>query len=204
MIYHFSPQIKLWVVLFLFVFGVSAQAQKKTNLELFRILVDSSIVKVLNNTTESQREIFLTTELGGSFSILQNQIYESILNRNKRIVNSLNPNTTTGVNYSIENAAVVYDELFRDGFLGEYLIPRKVSLSGSFKISDEKVVAESFYFNYTDTVSVEDIKNLENDSYPFTKGNIPTEPFLSNLFEPLVAVTTAAVLITLFFTVRSK
>lgn len=204
MIYHFSPHIKLWAVLFLFVFGVSVQAQTKTNLELFKILVDSSIAKLLNHTSESQREIFITTELGGSFSVLENQIYESILSRNRMIVNSLNPITSTGVNYFIESAIVVYDEMFRDGFLGEYLIPRKVSLSGSYKISDEKVVAETFYFGYTDTVIVENIKNLENDSYPFTKGNIPTEPFLSNLFEPLVAVTTAAVLITLFFTVRSK
>ena len=48
------------------------------------------------------------------------------------------------------------------------------------------------------------IKSLENESFPFTKGAVPPEPFLSGLAEPLIAIGTAAVIIALFFSIRSK
>jgi hypothetical protein len=63
---------------------------------------------------------------------------------------------------------------------------------------------KDFYYESIDTVEFDEIQTLENPSYPFTQGRIPTEPFMSNLFEPLVALTTAAVVIALFFKVRSK
>ncbi len=55
-----------------------------------------------------------------------------------------------------------------------------------------------------DTVKVDDIKFLENESFPFTKGTTPSEPFLSGFAEPLIAIGTAAAVIVIFFTVRSE
>jgi len=53
-------------------------------------------------------------------------------------------------------------------------------------------------------VKVEEIKYLQNESFPFTTGKIPPEPFLSAIAEPLIAIGTAAAVVILFFSVRSK
>jgi hypothetical protein len=61
-----------------------------------------------------------------------------------------------------------------------------------------------FEITRIDTVKVDDLKSLENDSFPFTKGTIPPEPFLSGFAEPLIAIGIAAAVIVIFFTVRSE
>jgi hypothetical protein len=48
------------------------------------------------------------------------------------------------------------------------------------------------------------VKSLENQALPFTKGEVPPEPLFSSLLEPAVALGTAAVVIYLFFSIRSK
>lgn len=51
---------------------------------------------------------------------------------------------------------------------------------------------------------VSDVKNLENISYPFTQAQLPAEPFLASVYEPVIAVGVTAITVILFFTVRSK
>ena len=94
--------------------------------------------------------------------------------------------------------------MFRDGFLGEYFVLRKISLSGSYNFSGKKIFTQDFSYLLQDTVGVDDITLLENSAYPFTQGKLPPEPFFSGILEPLVAVGTAALAVILFFTIRSK
>jgi len=195
-----SPRI---VLLFLLI-NVSHQAQTKTNLDVFKVLVDSSITEALVNISDSPKDIYLDLKLGSSYAILEDQIFKSIKAHKKNISLISNPSENIGLSYSIENAVVNYGEIFRDGFLGDHFVERKVFISGSYRFQDKEVKIKDFYFDNIDTVKFDEIQILENSSYPFTKGEIPSEPFLSNLFEPLVAITTAAVVIALFFTVRSK
>jgi hypothetical protein len=61
-----------------------------------------------------------------------------------------------------------------------------------------------FEISVTDTVKVEDIKYLENESFLFTKGAVPAESFISGMAEPLIAIGTAAAVVVLFFTIRSE
>jgi len=195
-----SPRI---VLLFLLI-NVSHQAQTKINLDVFKVLVDSSITEALVNISDSPKDIYLDLKLGSSYAILEDQIFKSIKAHKKNISLISNPSENIGLSYSIENAVVNYGEIFRDGFLGDHFVERKIFISGSYRFQDKEVKIKDFYFDNIDTVKFDEIQILENSSYPFTKGEIPSEPFLSNLFEPLVAITTAAVVIALFFTVRSK
>jgi len=48
------------------------------------------------------------------------------------------------------------------------------------------------------------VKSLENPNHPFTKGNIPAEPFFESIPEPVLAIGTAATAVILFFILRSK
>ena len=61
-----------------------------------------------------------------------------------------------------------------------------------------------FEFSIIDTVKVDELKYLQSESFPFTKGKIPPEPFLSGIAEPLIAIGVAAAVVILFFSVRSK
>jgi len=204
MIFFSNPRLKSWAVFLIAVFSFSLQAQTKTNLDVFKVLVDSSITEALVNISDSPKDIYLDLNLGSSYAILEDQIFKSIKAHKKNISLISNPSENIGLSYSIENAVVNYGEIFRDGFLGDHFVERKVFISGSYRFQDKEVKIKDFYFDNIDTVKFDEIQILENSSYPFTKGEIPSEPFLSNLFEPLVAITTAAVVIALFFTVRSK
>ena len=196
--------LSLRIVLLFLLINVSHQAQTKTNLDVFKVLVDSSITEALVNISDSPKDIYLDLKLGSSYAILEDQIFKSIKAHKKKISLISNPSENIGLGYSIENAVVNYGEIFRDGFLGDHFVERKIFISGSYRFQDKEVKIKDFYFDNIDTVKFDEIQILENSSYPFTKGEIPSEPFLSNLFEPLVAITTAAVVIALFFTVRSK
>lgn len=184
--------------------NLSLNSQTKTNMDVFKSLIDSSITEVFLNETDSQKDIYLDLKLGSSYSIFENQIFKSVQAQKKNISSTSNPSENIGLSYSIENAIVNYGEVFRDGFLGDHFTERKIFVSGSYRFQDNEMKIKDFYLENIDTVKFDEIQTQENSSYPFTKGEIPSEPFLSNLFEPLVAITTAAVVIALFFTVRSK
>lgn len=185
------------------VFNFSPLAQTKTNLEVFKELVDSSISQIVSNENISS-DIFLAVNFSPSYQVLENQVYQSFSAQNKNIVNWNNPSGSVFLSYSLENAKVEYGEIFRDGFLGDQYLERKISLTGSWRLNKEAVITQDFHYEKIDTVLFSEIADIENYAYPFTKGTIPTEPFISNIFEPLVAVTTAAVVVVLFFTIRSK
>jgi len=204
MIFSSSPRLKSWVAFFVIAFSIWVQAQTKTNLDVFKVLVDSSIAEAFINAPDSQEDIYVELKLGTSYSILEDQIFKSIKTEKKNISTTSNSPENISLSYSIENVVVNYGEVFRDGFLGDHFTERKIFLSGSYRFQDKEMRVKDFYFQSIDTVKFDEIQTLENSSYPFTKGEIPSEPFLSNLFEPLVAVGTAAVVIALFFTVRSK
>lgn len=192
------------VLFLLLLANLSLLSQTKTNLDVFKVLVDSSIAGALVNSNNSLSEIHLDLKLGSSYNIFEDQIYRSVQAQNKKIVSVNNPLGNSELSYSIENAAVKYGEIDRDGFLGDHFVPRIISLSGSYRLNEKETKMENFYYESIDSVRFDEIQTIENPSYPFTKGEIPSEPFLSDLFEPLVAITTAAVVIALFFTVRSK
>lgn len=196
--------LSLRIVFLFLLINVSLHAQTKTNLDVFKILVDSSVVEALAELSHSQKDVHVDLKLGSAYSIFEDQIYKSIQSRKKNIISTSNSSENIGLSWSIENAAVNYGEIFRDGFLGDHLTERKIFLSGSYRIQDNEIKIKDFYFQNIDTVKFEEIQTLENSSYPITKGGIPSELFLSNLFEPIVAITTAAVVIALFFSVRSK
>ncbi len=104
----------------------------------------------------------------------------------------------------MEGAGVEYGEMFRDGWFGTHYIQRYSTIFGNYLQTFSESGKREFEITKVDTVKVEDLKYLENDSYPFTKGTIPSEPFLSGFAEPLIAIGVAAAVIVIFFTVRSE
>ncbi|HEX2866199.1 MAG TPA: hypothetical protein VHO03_04110 [Ignavibacteriales bacterium] len=180
-------------------------SQSLTNLEVFYKLADSSVVKVLRAAPKEDNQVYLRLNLTEGYSVFRTRIIQDLKQEGKDVLlagDSLAPS----LDLTIDQAKVNYSDLFRHGLFGSYKAERTVSLSGSYVLAQKGVVrkAENFTFTARDTVLYEDLRQLEDASIPFTRGNIPSEPLFSTLWEPVVALGTAAVAVYLFFTVRSK
>ncbi len=195
---------RIFILIFLllppFVFG-----QTKTNLNIFKELVDSSVTSFVNNLPKNENQINLKLELGVSYSFFKNRILNDLTLKGIKVTvyPSFKENAAK-INYAIEEMNVDYSEIDRDGMFGDFLMPRKLSLKGSYSIDKKNIFTKNFNYTFLDTVNVKAVKSLENESYPFTKGEVPTEPFFSSITEPVIAIGSAALAVILFFTIRSK
>lgn len=180
-------------------------SQTKTNLEVIYSLTDSLTNKILSETRPEQENILLNLNLGESYSVFSNNIKTGFIEKGKKIFETPPDELNIPVvDIVIESAGIEYGEMFRDGWFGDHYAQRKASISGNYLQSFNNEGKKEFQFSVTDTINVDELKDIEKDPFPFTKGNIPPEPFLSSMAEPVIAIGTAAVVIALFFSIRSK
>ncbi len=192
----------LFHILLYFLLNSAILAQPKTNLDIFYMMVDSSVNSFISQVPPSDKNIKLILNLGDRYSFFNNKIINEINSSEKKLIDRSNDAIT--VNYVIENINVDYGEIFRDGFFGDYLITRNLLLKGNYLIGTNSALFNEFSYSFNDTIKFDEINLIENGSFEFTRGKIPAEPFFSSLFEPIVAVGTTAFAVILFFTIRSK
>ena len=188
------------IIVIFFVLNFVSYSQTKTNLEIFNTLVDSSVVKINDVLAPGENQVRLNFNSGSAYNVFQNQVIYSFQKLGKKV----NKDSGEVITYSIESASVNYGDMFRDGFLGSFYLPRNLKLTGNYSVEKGTINAGKFNIAFADTVAVDSVYGLENSSFPFTKGEIPSEPFFSSLLGPVVAIGSAAVAVILFFTVRSK
>ena len=181
------------------------ESQSKTNLDIFYSLTDTLVDNINSEMPSSEKKILLTLNLGQSYSLFSNSIKERFRQNGKEILEQppreLN---VPHIDIVMEGAGVEYGEMFRDGWFGTHYIQRFSTIFGNYLQSSSQGGKKDFEITKVDTVKVDELKFLENDSFPFTKGTVPSEPFLSGFAEPLIAIGTAAAAIVIFFTVRSE
>lgn len=168
-------------------------SQSKTNLELFYSLADSSVTKL------KDKDVCLKVSNSSQYTVFNNTVYKTA---EANGIKNCSGDESNFISLSFDKAVVTYPEMFRSGFMGAHLVKREVRLSGN--LYSVKEGYKEFSFASIDTVRVDEIKNLEDPSFLFTKGEIPAEPFFSGIVEPIAAIGAAAAIIILYFTVRSK
>jgi hypothetical protein len=192
------------VVFFLFLSAISL-SQTKTNLEVLYSLNDSLVHRIVAEIPNNNIPVVLTLNLGDSYSIFSNHIRNEFIRRAYKLVEPAeNELDCVRINIVMEKAGINYGEQERDGWFGDYFTARTIFIRGNYFFSNSSRGLEEFHISVTDTVNVENRAQLQNDSFPFTKGEIPAEPFLSSLLEPVIAIGAAAAAVLLFFSVRSK
>lgn len=179
---------------------ISASAQEKTNLDVFTELIDSSVVNAASLIPDTVKDIDFELA-SSSFAVFNSTIISGLSNRGFKLVSDSN---SFKLQYFIDNAATSYGDVYGDGFLGDYFVPRKIILSGGYNFSGRTTFTRNFNYSYQDTVSVDSIGSIENSAYPFTQAKLPAEPFFPGILEPVIAIGTAALAVILFFTIRSK
>ena len=175
-------------------------SQTKTNLEVFYTLIDSSVSQFVF-LSQPPSKINVEMNSGEVYSVFKNRLLGDLKEKHIETGNAKNDSLPL-FSYTIEKPFTQYNNISRDGFFGPFTVQRDISLKGNYFYSGSG--KKDFNFSSRDTVKVDDIKNLENISLKFTNGTLPPEPLLTGLFEPIVALGTAAAAVILFFTVRSR
>ncbi len=181
-----------------------SMGQTRTNLDVMNGLVDSVAAGIAGHLSPDEKGFYLQFDTGDDYIIFKNHLIAYFRRNGYKVYTSAEGDMNVTVSISLSDAKVSYGDMFREGFLGAFYLPRHIALSGNYGIYRESADASAFNYSYIDTVRVDSVKQLENNSHLFTKGNIPPEPFFADLLEPIVAIGTAAVAVILFFTVRSK
>jgi len=179
-------------------------SQTLSNLERINLLVDVSTEKISSNLQDTTKSYNLVNKTLSEYSILNSRVIAGLSKNGIKIDND--SSHSNQINYIISHAGVEYSDLFRDGLFGEYLLERKFDIMGNYVVEKTGIVISSdmFAISKIDTISYDNFAFIENNSLPFTKANVPSEPFLPSIIEPVIAITAVAVTIILFFTVRSK
>lgn len=179
-------------------------SQTKTNLEKFYSLVEQSVNGVTSGKVNRESKVFIDASSPEGFQLLKSSLIEKA-----GLVVKVNPqkdNSDYILTYTIEDAKIKYGDAFTQSFLGRNYVERIVSLKGFAGIQKPAENISTNHFEYTekDTVEYQGLKELGNPAYPFTNPEIPSEPFLSSIWEPIIAVGVAVTTVYLLFTVRSK
>lgn len=189
----------LTLLLILFIaFGL--EAQTKSNLEKIFELVDKSTEKI-SPYIQSLDTLSISFESPSEYDFLRNRLLKNLAG-----MSTVSDSADYTLVYTVVNASVNYDNIFREWFLGDFKIVRDVSLTADYFLTGKGGIIKSGSFAEAmrDTVDYDRVKTLENFSLPFTKGKLPPEPFFSGLLEPVVAIGSAVVAVYLLFSVRSK
>ena len=176
---NFRFGIKIFFAILLFSNAVSYPQTTETNLNVF--------FKLLSNYTSS-------FEKSGKKVIAETSKteYKSLANFINNYNLSEKYNDTLRV--KIDTAFVKYLEIYRDGFFGDYFFVRNINLSLKLLNGSERKLS------LTDTLKLSEYPEIETAGLPFTKGELPEEPLLQSIIEPVVFIITAtAVVFTLFF-----
>lgn len=191
-------------ILLLFCLAISLSGQTKSNLEIINGLIDSSISRIEIGDINNAKTFTLQNNSPNEYLSLNERTISALVK--KGILINRDISETNKINYSITQASVSYPTIFRDGILGDYLLERKVVLSGNYSIEVASLFsnADTFTYEITDTIKYSNISFVENSSVPFTKAKVPPTPLFPSLIEPIVAISAVAVTVILFFSVRSK
>ncbi|MBX2975231.1 MAG: hypothetical protein KF721_03790 [Ignavibacteriaceae bacterium] len=174
---------------------------QNSNLQITFGLLEK-LIKVEKSELLSLNAKYFTNSLAGEYSIFANFVSAKFdelgLKRQRQITE------TPNVNFNVNRITVSYSSPEKRGFFGDYFIERTVLVEGSFLFDSDKIKNENFSVSKTDTISYGTIASIEENSLPFTKGNVPEPPQFSSLIEPIIVLTSAAAIVYLFFSVRSK
>ena len=110
------------------------------------------------------------------------------------------------IDLGIVEMKVRYGDVFREGVLGTRKTERTINTTLSANVrnaQNEILFAGAVSRALKDTVVVSDVAQLENSSIAFTHGEPPKTDFFENVLEPVIIIGASAVVVFLFFTVRS-
>jgi hypothetical protein len=192
---------KRWYFIILCVIGFTwaADAQVKTNMQLFEALIDSSIINMENDLSYSKSDSVICI-LPSEAQTLSAYTLASV--KKHTILHSAANAAPRSIVYTIEDMQIQYPEIGKYSFFGDNFLVRKATLKGSVYTSTFSDSLRHISYAVTDTIPLSERGNVELQNNKLTTAPLPAEPIFSSLLEPVIGVAAIAVTTYLLFTVR--
>jgi len=178
--------------------------QSQSNLTIIHNLIHKSALKA-DSLNAHKKVIYLSVNTPYSLEILKPVIINSFTDIGYTLKSSKSE-ADVEVNYILSSVKAEYTSAFLDGFFGSTRLERNISTDYSLIITNKDGNIKSFELNeiQKDTVNLSDLSEIENQNLPFTQSKVPSQPFLTGFWEPIIAVGTLILTVILLFTIRSK
>lgn len=184
------------ILLICFIAGL-AGAQSRSNLEQLASLVDSSFSGI---PAQVSAKTELKVNAAGQLSVLSGYIQNAFV---KHVGASKFVGAPVGqFNYTVEDARVSYDEVYRDGIFGDLKLVRNSMLRGNYIMSGNLDTLHRFMITRVDTISLAQKQEVESSGYSFLTPTVPVGSSFSSIWEPAAIVATVGIAVYLLFTVR--
>jgi len=115
------------------------------------------------------------------------------------------------IDYNIEINKIkfktLYPKIYTKGIWGNDFFKREINVAFECKFisKDSKFIKDiQFDKKYSDDISSEYYEYIQGNDFSFMKSALPEKPFFKKIFIPAVAVIVSAVIVILFFSIRSK
>jgi len=184
-----------------------AEEIRFTNVQIFQKAV-SEITHSIASELRTIEHDTIEVRVFSPHVFIEQQLIQSLQERS--IVTALfsraRSNTIVWETYPTRTS-VKYSKPFRMSFWGTRFIERFVSLSLTTTISRKQTGEVMFIgekdWNAKDTIRWDDVNSIENLAFDITIGNKENISWMDEYVEPFVIIGTTAIVIFLFFTVRS-
>ncbi len=202
---RYPASIGIFIFVGLFFFTSISSGQRLTNYEIFRAQVDAlsgSIGKTL--TDWKTKEASYQSKSGEIEMYVRQRIEEQLLGSGFRI--RQDSSSVPQLKVSVPLIKVVYSSPVASHIFASSDVERTVQSDYDIEITDSGEVkfAKSYSFVYSDTVKESEISDLESGSYSFLHGKIDPGGFFDAMFQPVLFIASAAVIVYLFFTLRGS
>jgi hypothetical protein len=189
--------------------GDQSDLPVKTNLEVFQTELSSLAEELVQKSVDGLgRNVVVNVRSPDTSWVTRNTIAEALtkLNYTVYLTSSDGEGKGATIDIAIVEMKVRYGDVFREGFLGTRKTERTISTTMSANVrnvQDEILFVGGVSRAHKDTVDVSNVAQLENSSFAFTHGEPPKTDFFENVLEPVIIIGASAVVVFLFFTIRS-
>jgi len=194
-------------------FAREDRPEQKTNLQIADSL---TFLAILDHLSEIQAKHIDSIAIDVSQLVPEKQNYLRILLGNWFFSNSFQVYRNYHQGMSFQGTVfeinqydlnIIYSEPYEKKFLGSDFVRREVSLemNGQFYEAGEQRVELTLSTKkvFTDEIPYAEISGIENRGYTFARGRRENYSFWDKVYEPVLALTSVAVLVYLFFSQRS-
>ncbi len=199
----------VFLLLSSFLFQESAFAQVKTNLSILHDLMVCTVITTLDSVLSKQADlqIVLNEKSEAGYWWLEN-LRESLLNRNFRLYEADSNKNKGNVKLVLNRIHLIirYYPEGKDLLFRTKKYRREIMTVFSYFLKDRNdavILSRQKNLFYNDKISRSEIKKVENQIYSFSVGTKMESKFVKVLIEPFVVTVTTAVVVYLFYTLRS-
>ena len=189
--------------------GDQSDLPVKNNLEVFQTELSSLAAELVQKSGDGLgRNVVVNVRSPDTSWVARNTIVEALtkLNYSVYLPSQGGEGKSAIIDLGIVEMKVRYGDVFREGVLGTRKTERTINTTLSANVrnaQNEILFAGAVSRALKDTVDVSDVAQLENSSIAFTHGEPPKTDFFENVLEPVIIIGASAVVVFLFFTVRS-